>query len=30
MKKIFVKNINQLGIEQLSREQLKDVLGGFN
>lgn len=28
MKKITLKNLNLVEVEQLSREQLKDVLGG--
>ena len=29
MKKISLKNLNIIEVEQLSREQLKDVLGGY-
>ena len=29
MKKISLKNLNIQEVEQLTREQLKDVLGGF-
>lgn len=30
MKKISLKNLNLQEVEQLSREQLKNVLGGFS
>lgn len=30
MKKISLKNLNLKEVEQLSRNQLKNVLGGFN
>lgn len=30
MKKISLKNLNLSGVDQLSKEQLKGVLGGFN
>lgn len=30
MKKISLKNLNLSGVEQLSNDQLKGVLGGFN